>query len=133
MDDLCDLALERLGDISREVHIEQHSQFDVLTGVRISVALLRLRRVLTANVDQISWARALNTIDVRIRSRSHAESDPLRNWRGIIERAYTELQTNIPAYEPCHLVKMVLTVDGRTGGSTAPNFLRRENRVAYGL
>ena len=133
MDDLCDLVLERLGDISREVHIEQHSQFDVLTGVCISVVLLWPRKALTANVEQISWARALDTIDVRIRSCSHTESQPLRCWRGIIGQAYTELQANMPVYEPCQLVKMVLTVDGRTGDSTAPNFLRCEERVPYGL
>lgn len=37
MGDLCNLALGRLGDLSREVRIEEYSQFDVLTGVRITV------------------------------------------------------------------------------------------------
>jgi len=35
MDSLCDLALAKLGDLSREVHVEVYSYFDVLTGVRI--------------------------------------------------------------------------------------------------
>ena len=35
MDRLCDLTLERLGDVSLEVRIEQYTHFDVLTGVRI--------------------------------------------------------------------------------------------------
>ena len=36
MDDLCDLTLDKLWDLSREVRIEEYSQFDVLTGVRMS-------------------------------------------------------------------------------------------------
>ena len=35
MGDLCDLALDKLGNLSREVRIEQYSHFDVLTGVRV--------------------------------------------------------------------------------------------------
>ena len=35
MDDLCDLTLDRLANLSREVLIEEYSYFDVLTGVRI--------------------------------------------------------------------------------------------------
>jgi len=30
---LCDLALDKLANLSYEVHIEEHSYFDVLTGV----------------------------------------------------------------------------------------------------
>ena len=40
MEELCDLTLGKLGNISNEVHIEGYSQFDVLTGVRIPAALL---------------------------------------------------------------------------------------------
>ena len=36
MNDLCDLALGRLGNLSLEVHIEKYSHFDALTGVRVS-------------------------------------------------------------------------------------------------
>ena len=35
MNDLCDLTLGKLGILSREVHVEVYSYFDVLTGVRI--------------------------------------------------------------------------------------------------
>ena len=35
MDDLCDLALNKLEDLSREIRVEMWSYFDVLTGVRI--------------------------------------------------------------------------------------------------
>ena len=35
MGSLCDRTLEKLGNVSLEVHIEQHTHFDVLTGVRI--------------------------------------------------------------------------------------------------
>jgi len=37
MDDLYDLTLVKLVDLSREVHIEVYSSFDVLTEVRIFV------------------------------------------------------------------------------------------------
>ena len=37
MDGLCDLTLEKLGNISLEVRIEQYSHLDALTGVRILV------------------------------------------------------------------------------------------------
>lgn len=35
MDNLYDLTLDKLGNLALEVRIEQYSQFDVLTGVRI--------------------------------------------------------------------------------------------------
>jgi len=35
MDSLCDLTLAKLGDLSREVRVEVHSYFDILTEVRI--------------------------------------------------------------------------------------------------
>ena len=35
MDDLCDLAIEKLGNVSYRAHIEEYSHFDLLTGVRI--------------------------------------------------------------------------------------------------
>ena len=35
MNDLCDLTLGKLADLSREVHIEVYSHFDVLTEVCI--------------------------------------------------------------------------------------------------
>ena len=37
MDDLCDLTIEKLGNVSHEAHIEEYTHFDVLTGVRILV------------------------------------------------------------------------------------------------
>ena len=38
MDDLFDSTLNKLGNLSLEMHIEEYSPFDVLTGVRISVS-----------------------------------------------------------------------------------------------
>ena len=131
MDDLYNLALGKLGDLSREVHIEEYSQFDALTGVRICG--FARGEILTKNVDQISWRRALGTIDVRIGSRTHVESEPLRHWKGVIERAYADFQANLPSYEPCQHASLVLASDGRTADSTAPNYLRPEERQPYGL
>jgi len=39
MDDLCNLALAKLVDLSNEVHVEFYSHFDALTGVRILLVL----------------------------------------------------------------------------------------------
>ena len=41
MDDLFDMTLIRLRDLSREVRVEVYSYFDVLTGVRISVVFFQ--------------------------------------------------------------------------------------------
>ena len=41
MVDLCDLTLEKLGSLSYQVHTEEYSHFDALTGVRALVVLLR--------------------------------------------------------------------------------------------
>ena len=51
------LTSDNLGNLSHEFHIEGYSQFGVLTGVRISVILSRVRK----NPDQISWERAFWT------------------------------------------------------------------------
>ena len=37
MDDLCDLTLAKLGDLSREARVEVYSYLDVLTRVRVLV------------------------------------------------------------------------------------------------
>lgn len=37
MDDLCDLTLAKLANLSHQVYIEEHSHLDVLTGVRVLV------------------------------------------------------------------------------------------------
>ena len=37
MDGLCDLTLAKLGDLSRELHVEVYSYSDVLTRVRASM------------------------------------------------------------------------------------------------
>ena len=42
MDDLYDLTLDKLGNLSLEVHIEEYTRFDVLTGVRILAISLRM-------------------------------------------------------------------------------------------
>jgi len=47
MSDLCDQTLDRLGDLSREVHVEVYSYFDVLTGVRTLAVFLRTSKTLT--------------------------------------------------------------------------------------
>ena len=90
-------------------------------------------KILTKNADQISWKRALDTIDVRIESRSCDESGSLRYWKGVIGKAYADLQANLPGYEPCLLGSMVMSEDGRTADSGSPNFLLHEEREPYGL
>ena len=41
MDRLFDLTLDKLGNLSLEVHVEEYSLFDALTGVRMSAVLRR--------------------------------------------------------------------------------------------
>jgi len=53
----------------------------LFTGAHILVTLLRMGEILTKDVHQMSWKRALDTIDARIRLCCHAESEPLRRYR----------------------------------------------------
>ena len=51
MDKVCNLALDRLGNLSHEAHIEEFTHFDALTGVCILVVLLRMSETLTKNIN----------------------------------------------------------------------------------
>ena len=57
MNGLCDLTLNKLGALSREVHVEVHSYFDVLTGVRIFVTFLRIFQALRAFIRSLGTGR----------------------------------------------------------------------------
>ena len=94
MDGLCDLTLDKLANLSHEVHIEEHSHFDVLTGVCAVIVLLRMRKALTEDAKQMAWKGALDTIDLRIGSCSRAESGSLWCWKEVIKKAYVDLQAN---------------------------------------
>lgn len=133
IDGLCDLALEQLADLSREVHVEEYSHFDVLTGVRTLAVLLRISEALTKNTNQISWRRALDTLDARIGSRSRSESEPLRRWREVIEKAYADFQEKLPGYQPSLFASLALVEDGRTEDSVFPNLMLAAEREPYGL
>ena len=54
MNDLRDLTLDKLGDLTREVRVEDCSYLDVLTIVRALAMSLRMSGELTKNADQIS-------------------------------------------------------------------------------
>ena len=132
MDYLCDLTLNKLGNVSLEVHIEQYTHFDVLTGVRILTTFL-WTEALTKDADQMSWKRALDIIDARIGLSSDIESGSLRRWRKVIEKAYVDLQVGLLAYGPSLFALLVMEADGRTEGSSFPNFLAWAERERYGL
>jgi len=133
MGDLCDMALDRLGNLSHEVHMGEYSYLDVFTGARILVILLRMSETLTGDADQMSWKRALDTIDARIGLRRHAESGSLQHWRGVIGKTYADFQANFSGYEPTTLASLVLLADGRTEGSSYPNLILHTERARYGL
>ena len=133
MDEMCDLSLGKLGDLSHEVPVEGHSHFDVLTGVRIPAVLLRMNKALTRDADQISWKKALDTIDIRIGLCSHSRSGSLQYWREVIKKAYVEFQVNLLGYGPTALISLALSADGRTPDSKYPNLLLHEERERYGL
>jgi len=134
MDDLYDLTLEKLGDLSREVPVEVYSHFDVLTQVRISLGFAPDEySALTKDADQISWKRALDTIEARIRVRSPAESKSLRYWRGVIGKVHADFETNLLGCGPSTLMSLALLEDGRTADSKFPNLLLHGEREPFGL
>ena len=134
MGDLRDLTLDKLTSLSHEVHIEKYSHFDVLTGVRILVILLRTSKALSKDSDQISWKRALDTIEECIRLCPHSGREaPRYRWKEVIGKAYADFQANLPGYEPSLLSSLAMTVDGRTEGSNYPNLILPAERERYGL
>ncbi|KAF9642933.1 hypothetical protein BDM02DRAFT_3264295 [Thelephora ganbajun] len=113
MDGLYNLTLDKLGNLSLEVHIEEYSHFDFLTGM--------------------SWKRALDTIDVRIGLYPSAESGSLRYWKRVIGKTYADFQANSPGYGPTVLASLAMTVDGRTEDSGFPNLVVPGERELYGF
>ena len=132
MDKLCDLALDRLRNLSHEAHIKEFTHFDILTGVRRLVVPLQTSKELTKIADQVSWKRALETIDVRIRLYP-TESESLGYWREVIGKAYTDFQANPLGYGPSQFTSMASSMDGRTEHSDFPNLLEPKEREPYGL
>ncbi|KAF9779641.1 hypothetical protein BJ322DRAFT_368458 [Thelephora terrestris] len=110
---LYDLTLEKLCNLSLKVPIESYSHFDVLTGK--------------------SWNTALNTIDARLGSCSDAEKGSLRNWKAVIEKAYEYFRANLPGFGPDSFGSLVLATDGRSENSSFPNLLEPKERERWGL
>ena len=131
MDDLCNLALDKLTSLSHEVRIEEYSYFDVLTAVRILRLLRWMSEALTKNSNQISWKRALDTINVYIGSRPHTESEQLQHWRGVIEKAHTDLHANLMSLGPSALFLSYFLSGG--GDLKYPNLLIQEEQEDSGL
>ena len=92
-----------------------------------------MRVVLTKGVDQISWKRALDTIDVRIKLRSHSERGPLQHLRGVIGKVHTGFQVGLLDCGPSEIMSLALLVDGRTADSKYPNLLLIDGRKPYGF
>ena len=133
MDHLCNLTLDKLGDLSREIHVEVYSYFDFLTGVRTPAVFLKTSKALIEGVDQISWKKVLDTIDVRIGLCSHAENESLRDLRRVIGKVHADFQANLQERGPSPLLSMAVLLDGRTADSKYPNLILHSGREAYGL
>ena len=133
MDDLCDLTLDKLANLSHGVHIEEYSHFDVLTGVWTAIVLLWMREGLIEDAKQMSWKRALDTVEMRIRSCSHAESGSLWCWKEVIKKAYVDLQAKLARCGPSPLAALAMSEDGRTKESSFPNLFLHTEREPYGL
>lgn len=133
MGGLCDLALEKLANLSHGVYVEEYSHFDVLTGVRTIVVFLRVSKALTENANQMSCKRALDTIDARIGLCSPTEGEQLRLWREDIGKMYADFQINLPGYQPSVLASLAMSIDGRAEDSVFPNLMLAEEREPYGL
>lgn len=83
---------------------------------------------------QLSWKRALDTIDKRIELRgSDGESGSLRHWRGVIGQTYDDFQAKFSEYSPPLLASLALSVDGRTEDSSFPNLVIPREREPYGF
>jgi len=128
MNDLCDLT-----DLSREVHVEAYSYFDALTEVRYPSGFSPDVRALTKDATQISWQRALDTIDARIGLYSHVESGSLRHLRGVIGKVHADFQAGLQGCGPSELMSMALLIDGRTADSKYPNLMLHDGRKSYGF
>ena len=134
MDDLCNLALDRLTSLSHEVRIEGYSYFDVLTAVRILARLPWMNEPLTKNANQISWRRALDTINVYIGSLPHAKSEQLRHWKGVIEKAHADLHANLLCHGPSSLfLSYDLSAGSWKGGLNYPILILEEEREDSGF
>jgi len=92
-----------------------------------------MSKALTEGADQISWKRALDTVDVRIGLCSHAESESLRYWRGVIGKVHADFQANLRRCGPSQVLSSAGSVDGRTEDSNFPNLLPYATRERYGL
>ncbi|KAF9779639.1 hypothetical protein BJ322DRAFT_1088430 [Thelephora terrestris] len=113
MNYLYDLTVDKLCNLSLEVHIEKHPHVELLTG--------------------ISWNTVLGTIDARLGLDSDAENGPLRRRKTIIAKAYDDFRANLPGFEPTSLASLVIATDGRSEDSSYPNLLVPEERERYGL
>jgi len=92
-----------------------------------------MSKALTGGADQVSWKRALDTVDVRIGLCSHTESESLRYWRELIGKVHVDFQANLLKCGPSPLMSSALLVDGRTEDSEFPNLLLDSGREPYGL
>ena len=67
MDDLCDMTIEKLGNVSHEAHIEEYTHFDFLTGVGNLVDLFRGSMALTNNANRPLgrglWTPSMSVLD----------------------------------------------------------------------
>ena len=81
----------------------------------------------------MSWKRALEIIDARIELGSDLENESLRHRRGVIGKAYAEFQVGFSGHGPAVLASLSIGVDGRTEGSTFPNFMDYSERARYGI
>ena len=96
-------------------------------------AFLRISEVLTVGADQISWRRALDTIDVRIGLCSQSGSGSLRYLREIIWKVHADFHANLRERGPSSFALLVPSTDGRTADSKYPNLLLPKERERFGL
>jgi len=113
MNGLYDLTMDNLCNLSLEPHIEECSNFDVLTGM--------------------SWKLALETIEARIRLHLDAENGSLGHWKTVVEKAYADFQANFPAFEPQSFACLVMSTDGRSEDSEFPDLAGPKERERYGI
>jgi hypothetical protein len=81
----------------------------------------------------VSWKRALETIDARLKLYPDAEDGSLRRRRNVIGKTYADFEANFPGLGPNSFASLVMAMGSRSGDSGFPNLLVAKERERYGI
>jgi len=122
-DTLCDSALERLGELARDMRLEEYTRLDLFLGVRTILQRPGQPTLLMVNVTQESWKKALAVFDARLATIPFEHGTKLRHWKETVEEVYSDFAAQLPGADLPTLAIRVSCEDGRTKGSQYPNLI----------